>query len=154
MWFSTKIKAVKVQENGLEKTVTDQYLVDALSWGEAESRTIEEVSCYYSMEMKISDIRPYKVAEIVFSDADVDDKFFLCKLCFITLDEKSGMEKKAFSNILVQSSDINKAQVSLKAFMSNTMADYSIDTVKETKILEVYKYEKGEKEEEEENEED
>lgn len=152
MWFSTKIKAVKVQENGLEKTVTEQYLVDAVSWGEAESRTIEEVSCYYTSEFAISDIRPYKVAEIVSSEDDADDKYFLCKLCFMTLDENSGIEKKAFSNILVQSSDIHKAQESLKAFMSHTMAPYNIDAVKETNILDVYKYEHKEKEEDEDEE--
>ena len=69
-------------------------------------------------------------------------------MCTIALDEKTYIEKKTYFNILVQASDINKAQVSLKSFLSTTMADYVIDTVKETKIIDVYPYEGEDKKEE------
>ena len=145
MWFAIKIKAEKVQENGLEKTVTDQYLIDAISFSDAENSIIKKITPLYGAEFAVVDIRPFKLAEIIFSKEDADDIFFLCTLCTITLDEKSGMEKKSFFKILVQSADINKAQVSLKSYLSTTMADYSVVTVKETKFIEVYPYEVEEK---------
>lgn len=148
MWFSTKIKAVKVQENGLEKTVTEQYLVDAVNFADAESSIIKKTEPFYNEDFAVVDIRPYKVSEIIFSEADADDTFFLCKMCSITIDNKSGVEKKSYFNIIVQSSDINKAQVSLKSYLSSTMAEYVVDTVKETKIICVYPYEGEDKEEE------
>ena len=42
-WFECKVKYVKTMENGLEKPVTETYLVDALSFTEAEKRFLEEI---------------------------------------------------------------------------------------------------------------
>ena len=148
MWFSVKVKAEKIQENGLEKKVTELYLIDAVSFADAENSIIKELTLFYDKEFEVVDIRIFKVSEIVFSKEDADDTYFLCKMCTIALDEKTYVEKKTYFNILIQASDINKAQVSLKSFLSTTMADYVIDTVKETKIIDVYPYEGEDKKEE------
>ena len=103
-WFECKIRYEKLTENGITKKVTEPYLVDALSFTEAESRIIEEITPFISGEFTVADIKRANYSEIFPSDAEADDKWFKCKLYFITLDEKSGVEKKSATNILVQAS--------------------------------------------------
>ena len=47
-WFECKIRYEKVVENGMQKKVTEPYLVDALSFTEAEARIIEEMTPFIS----------------------------------------------------------------------------------------------------------
>ena len=93
-WFECKIRYEKVAENGMNKKVTEPYLVDALSFTEAESRIIEEITPFISGEFTVSDIKRANYSELFFCEDDEADKWFKCKLYFITLDEKSGAEKK------------------------------------------------------------
>ena len=134
-YFECKISYEKTMENGKEKKVSEPYLVDALSFTEAESRIIEEVKPFISGEFEVKSIRKYKLAEIVFDESG--DRFFKCKLNFITLDEKSGNEKKTATNILVQATTLDEAKVTLVEHMKTTMCDYSIEKIEETKIMAV-----------------
>lgn len=93
-WFECKIRYEKVMENGMNKKVTEPYLVDALSFTEAEARIIEEITPYISGEFTVSDIKRANYSELFPSEEDAADRWFKCKLFFITLDEKSGAEKK------------------------------------------------------------
>ena len=126
-WFECKIRYEKLTENGITKKVTEPYLVDALSFTEAESRIIEEITPFISGEFTVADIKRANYSEIFPSDAEADDKWFKCKLYFITLDEKSGVEKKSATNILVQASDLREAVKNLDEGMKGTMADYVIE---------------------------
>ena len=94
-WFETKVRYEKMMEDGQQKKVTEQYVVDALSFGEAEQRITEEMSSYISGEFDVTDIKPAAYGEIHFSDAPVDDRWYKAKLQFITIDEKSGKEKRS-----------------------------------------------------------
>ena len=105
-WFECKIRYEKVAENGMNKKVTEPYLVDALSFTEAESRIIEEITPFISGEFTVSDIKRANYSELFFCEDDEADKWFKCKLYFITLDEKSGAEKKTATNVLVQAADL------------------------------------------------
>ena len=93
-WFECKIRYEKVMENGMQKKVTEPYLVDALSFTEAEARIIEEMTPFISGEFTVSDIKRANYSELFPSDEESADRWFKCKLIFITLDEKSGAEKK------------------------------------------------------------
>ena len=104
-WFECKIKYDKTLENGLTMPVTEPYLVDALSFTEAEARIIEELTPYLSGEFTVSDIKRAKYFELFLAEDTSADRWFKCKLTFITLDEKSGAEKKTSTNVLVQASD-------------------------------------------------
>ena len=137
-YFECKISYEKTMENGKEKKVSEPYLVDALSFTEAESRIIEEVKPFISGEFEVKSIRKYKVAEIVVDESG--DRFFKCKLNFITLDEKSGNEKKTATNILVQATTLDEAKVTLVNHMKSTMCDYSIEKIEETKIMDVFPF--------------
>ena len=131
-WFECKIRYEKVMENGMQKKVTEPYLVDALSFTEAEARIIEEMTPFISGEFTVSDIKRANYSELFSSDEESADRWFKCKLIFITLDEKSGAEKQA--------ADLRDAVKKLDEGMKGTMADYQIGSVAETAIMDVYPY--------------
>lgn len=139
--FECSLKYEKTMENGKEKKVTELYLVDALSITEAEARLIEEMTPFISGEFQCKGIKEAKYSEIFFSKEVTADRYFKCKLLFITLDEKSGKEKTTSTQILVQAADLRDAVKKLDEGMKGTMADYRIASVSETKIMDVYPYE-------------
>lgn len=139
-WFECKVRYEKMQENGVSKKVTEPYIFDALSFTEAESRIIEEITPYISGEFTVSDIKRAKYSEIFFSEDEAADHWFKCKVAFITLDEKSGAEKRSSTYMLVQASDLRDAIKKLDKGMEGCMADYQITSVTETPILDVYVY--------------
>ncbi|KAA6324989.1 hypothetical protein EZS27_025747 [termite gut metagenome] len=142
-WFECKIRYEKVMENGMSKKVTEPYLVDALSFTEAEARIIEEITPFISGEFTVADIRRANYSELFFSDEDTADRWFKCKLLFITLDEKSGAEKKTVTQILVQAADLHDAVKKLDEGMKGTMVDYQIASVIETAIMDVFLYQEA-----------
>lgn len=139
-WFECKIKYQKVVEDGLEKKVTEPYLVDALNFTEAEARITEEMRPFISGEFDVTNIKKANYSELFFSDEDAADKWYKCKVLFITLDEKSGKEKRSATYILVQSSDFTDALNKLKKGMEGTLADYAIASITETPLMDVYPY--------------
>ncbi|WP_342992996.1 MULTISPECIES: DUF4494 domain-containing protein [Bacteroides] len=139
-WFECKIRYERVMENGTNKKVTEPYLVDALSFTEAEARIIEEMTPFISGEFTISDIKRANYSELFPSDEESADRWFKCKLIFITLDDKSGAEKKTSTQVLVQAADLRDAVKKLDEGMKGTMADYQIASVAETAIMDVYPY--------------
>lgn len=140
-WFLCKIKYEKTMENGQNKKVTEPYLVDALSHTEAEARIIEEMTPYISGEFTIAGIVPAKYSELFFADEEAADRWFKCKLAYLTIDEKSGAEKRTMTNVLVQAADLRDAVKKLDEGMKGSMADYLILSVIETPIMDVYPYE-------------
>ena len=139
-WFECKIRYERVMENGMNKKVTEPYLVDALSFTEAEARIIEEMTPFISGEFTISDIKRANYSELFPSDEESADRWCICKLIFITLDDKSGAEKKTSTQVLVQAADLRDAVKKLDEGMKGTMADYQIASVAETAIMGVYPY--------------
>ena len=139
-WFEVKIRYEKVMENGMQKKVTEPYLFDALSFTESEGKCIEEMTPFISGEFTVSDIKRANYSEIFFSEEESADRWFKCKLVFITLDEKSGSEKKTSTHVLVQAADLRDAVNKLDEGMKGTMADYQITSVSETAIMDVYPY--------------
>jgi len=139
-WFECKIRYDKTMENGMNKKVTEPYLVDALSFTEAEARIIEEITPFISGEFTVSDIKRANYSELFFSEEESADRWFKCKILFITLDEKSGAEKRTATQVLVQAADLRDAVRKLDEGMKGTMADYQIAAVTETPIMDVYPF--------------
>lgn len=136
-WFECKVRYDKMQENGSVKKVNELYLVDALSFTEAEARIIEERTPYISGDFSVSAVKRSRITEIFYDETG--DRWYLSKLAFITLDEKSGAEKRTVSQILVQASNFRNALDNVVEGMKGTMADYEIDSIADTQILDVYK---------------
>ena len=139
-WFECKIKYEKTLENGTNKAVTEAYIVDALSFTEAEARIIEEVTPFMNGEFTVQDIKRQKFSEIFTSTKSSDDRWFKLKLTFVTLDEKSGNEKKTNSLVLVQAGDIRAAIRNCDEGMKGGLADYVIASAVETAYMDVYQY--------------
>lgn len=137
-WFECKITFEKILENGLQKKVTEPYLVDALSFTEAEARIIEEIRPFISGEFTVTDIKRARLSELFFNENG--DRFYKIKVYFITLDEKSGAEKRTAANMLAQASTLKEAIDVLEEGMKGTMADYSIAKVEETQIMDVFPF--------------
>lgn len=144
-WFLCKIRYEKVMEDDTQKKVTEQYVVDALSFTEAEARIQEEMSSYINGEFEVAEIDRCVFKEIFFSDQDSADKWYKSKVQFITIDEKTEKEKKSAVYYLVQGSSLENARKNIDEVMGGTMIDYSIAGVNETKIMEVYEYGKSDK---------
>jgi len=142
-WFECKVSYDKTLENGMQKKVTEPYLVDALSFTEAEARIIEEIKPYISGEFTIADIKRAKLSELFFNDNG--DRFFKAKVMFITLDEKSGTEKKTAVQMLAQASDLKEALKVVEKGMEGTLADYAIASLSETPIMDVFPYSEDQK---------
>lgn len=143
-WFECKVKYDKTMENGLIKQVTEAYLVDALSFTEAERRFLEEIEPFMSGEYMVTDIKRAKIAELFESNDGLADRWFKCKVAFITLDEKTGAEKRASQMMMVQAIDLRDAIKSLDKAMEGTLGDYVIVSVAETAIMDVYRYKTAE----------
>lgn len=143
-WFECRIRYEKVMENGMSKKVTEPYLVDALSFTEAEARIIEEMAPYISGEFMVRDIKRASYSELFYTDEVSADRWFKSRLGFITIDEKSGKEKVTYTNVLVQASDLRDAVKKLDEGMKGSMADYVIVLMQETAIMDVYEYEQTE----------
>lgn len=136
-WFECKAQFDKMMENGSLKKVVEPYMVDALSFTEAESRIIEELTPFVSGELNITAVKKTKISEIFWDDSA--DKWYLVKAAYITIDEKSAKEKKQVVHYLVAGSDFKGAYDNFMEGMKGTLADFDIVSINETSIMDVYK---------------
>lgn len=139
-WFLTKVKYEAIGEEGNVKKTIKVNLVDALSFTEVEARIIEEMKPFISGEFKVDAIKREKINEIFYNENG--DRWYKAKVSFITLDEEKGVEKKTATTMMVEANDIEEARKGLEEGMKGTMADYTIDKIEETKIENIFKYEK------------
>ncbi|MBO7579234.1 MAG: DUF4494 domain-containing protein [Prevotella sp.] len=145
-WFETKIQYEKTMEDGLQKKVKEQYVVDALSFTEAEKRITEEMSSYISGAFDVADIKKATYKEIFFSDEAAADRWYKAKVQFITIDEKTEKEKRSNVYYLVQASSLQGALKNVDEVMGGTMIDYAIAAISETTVMDVFEYQKSNKE--------
>lgn len=136
-WFECKVRYDKLQENGSAKKVTEPYLVDALTFTEAEARITEEQRPFISGDFDVAAVKRSRIAEIAFNEGG--DKWFLVKVGFIMIDEKSGAEKRSVSQTLVQATDFKNAYDNFIEFMKGSAADYDIVSISETPLMDVYR---------------
>lgn len=139
-WFECKVRYDKSMEDGKIKKVTEVYLVDALSFTEAERRFLEEITPFMSGDFEVSDIKKAKITELAESNDGNADRWFRCKVAFITLDEKTGAEKRTVQTDLVQAIDLRDAVKNLDKLMSGTLGDYVIVSVAESPIIDIFRY--------------
>lgn len=139
-WFETKVKYDKMMEDGSQKKVPELYVVDALSFTEAEEAITEEASHYSTGEFDVTDIKKAPYGEIFFSDNPADDKWYRTKVQFIIIDEKTGKEKLSGVNYLVQSNTLQNAVKNIEEVMNTGMQDWKIASITETSILDVYEH--------------
>ncbi len=135
-YFLSTVKYDKTAENGMIKNVSEQYLFDALSYTEAESRTIEELTPYISGEFSITDIKQPRISELMLDGES--DRYYRFTVMFVTIDEKTAVEKKTKSFMIVQARDFDHAVERFNECMKGTMADYEVVAVAETPIVDYF----------------
>ena len=141
-WYECKVKYRKTNDLGIQKITTEPYLVDALSYTEAETRINEEMSAYISEEFKITNIKVANYAEIhPFENAD---RWFKSRVSLLAYDEESGKERKTNMYLLVQANDVKEAFDNTTHIMKGTMGDYTIPAISESSIMDVFPYFSGE----------
>ncbi|MBF1374246.1 MAG: DUF4494 domain-containing protein [Porphyromonadaceae bacterium] len=145
-WFECKVSYERQADSMGMKKVSESYLVDALSFTEAEERITKEVRPFVSVgELEVVNIRRARIAELFLNEEAEDDRYFRAKVNFITVDEKSGSEKKTSATMIVKSDSLPNAVTELKAQLDSQMASYEIAAVTDTQILDVFQYEAPEK---------
>ncbi len=136
-WFECKAKYDKMQENGAAKKVSEPYLVDALSFTEAEARMIEELTPFISGEFTIDSVKRTRIKEIFWDDSA--DKWYQVKVAFVTIDEKTAAEKRSMLLAEVAGKDFQGALKNFLDGMNGTLADFEIVAIQETPIMDVFK---------------
>lgn len=139
MLYECGVRYERTMENGLSKKVTELYLVDALSFTEAEKRIIQEMVPYIPGDFDVVTIKRTNYSEIVENGANSADKWFKAKLMFVTFDEKTSKEKKQAVYFIVKATDINNAHTVVVEHMKTTLVDYEIATLDETKIMDLFR---------------
>ncbi len=146
-WFECKVKYKKTHETGEQKMTTDTYLLDAVSYTEAETRLMEEMTAYTSEDFRIMNIKVANFSEV--HPFENSDRWFKSKVSLIALDEESGKEKKSNIYLLVQANDVKEAFENTSIAMEDTMGEYTIPAITESPILDVFPYFSKDEEEEE-----
>lgn len=137
MLYECGVRYERTMANGITKKVTELYLVDALSFTEAEGRITKEMKPFYSGDFDVVTIKRTNYSEI--AENDKGDKWFRAKLLYITLDDK-GREKKTATHFIVRATDINNAHTVVVQHMKTSFVDYEIATLDETKIMDLFRY--------------
>lgn len=143
MWFECKIRYDRLTDEGLSKKVTEQYVVDALSYTEAEKNIIRFAAEIIPEVIEIRAIKEATYSEIFFSEDDAE-KWYKTKISFISIDERTGKERRTNVLYLVQANDISNAISNVKEIMSKSMNDYTIQSMALTQILDVFEHKEKE----------
>ncbi len=138
-YYECKVRYSRTTEDGTQKEVTEQYLVDAMSCTEAEERVTEAMMDYGATDLEVSATKKCSASDILFHPGD--DKWWSAKVKYITLDEKSGKEKFTSATYIVQAKDINTALHVISETLGRGMTDYTVAGLTETKIINVIEHE-------------
>lgn len=145
-YYEVGVRYYKTQEDGTEKKVTEKYAIDALSFGDAEASIIKGIETYISGVYKLTSNSLANYHEVVTTEATNADKYYKVRAAFITIDEKSEKWKRTNVNFLVQASSLRNAIDNFDTFMGSSMADYTVVSVQETKLMDVFFHEEENKE--------
>lgn len=137
-WFQCKVKYTKITEDGKEKKVSEPYLIDAMSFTEAETRIYTELEKLISGDFIITDISRSNIAEI-FPNKD-GDRYFKAKTTFVSINEESGKEAKTINYMLVEANNVDGAYKFLKEALSDMIVPFEIPSVSESPIMDVFTY--------------
>lgn len=137
-WFECKVKYEKIISDGSQKMVSEPYLIDAVSFTDAESRIHKELEPYISGEFTVSTIKIANYSELIPNENG--DRWFKCKVAFISIDEEKGVEKRSNTYMLAQANTVKDAYELVEKTLSDTMSDFEIPSVQESPLLDVFTY--------------
>lgn len=139
--FECGIRYKKTMGNGTSKEVTELYIVDAITFTEAEARITVEIMPFMSGELAVVSEKITNYSEVVVCAAPLADKWYKVKANFIALDERTEKEKKTPKYYLVQAADLDDARNRFASFIDGSVSDIECESVAETRIMDVFLYE-------------
>ena len=139
-WFEAKVKYIKINEDGREKKVNEAYLLDAMSYTEAESRITHEMESVIKGDYYSSSLKKSNITELVPSEDENDDRWYKAKVNIIDADEVSGKGKSTAQYYLVAAADTDRALENLKKNLSTFVVPYEIANISDTKFIDVFPY--------------
>jgi hypothetical protein len=140
-WFECKVKYLKIDQNGRERQVTDSFLLDAVSFTDAEARIIAEMQSMVRGEFTVTDIKKSKIAEVFPFEAG--EWWYKATINLVSIDEEAGKEKKLRTIYLVQADDIKEALARLDESLSFLIVPYVVSAVQVSLIADVFPYVPG-----------
>ena len=142
-WFECKVKYLKVSESGSEQTVTENFLLDAVSYTDAETRIIRQMQqMVKGGEFSIVDIKKSRIAEVF--QFESGEWWFKATINLVTVDEDAGREKKIRSYYLIMADDIKEALTRLEESLSYIVIPYVTTALALSTITDVFPYEPSE----------
>lgn len=142
-WFECRVSydsSFKENEDPKNAKKKEIYLVDALSFTEAEARIIKEITPFVVGELDVTAVNKKKITEMVFNDAPDADKWYRCKVLYITIED--DVEKKVATTYMVQAADFEGALKHLvEVGLNGILSEYEIASITETQIMDVFRYE-------------
>lgn len=139
-WFQAKVKFLRQMDNGLIKQITEQYLVDALSFTETESRVMQEVG-EGMREVTMMSVARSNIKEVVFyGDTDL---WWKVKVTYSLMDEETEKEKKVTTYLLVNANDLKEAYDRTEDHLREMLVPFQIPKIEESPIIDVYQYQQG-----------
>lgn len=139
-WFEAKVKYMRVGEDGRERKVSEMYLIDAMSYTEAESRTVSEMETIVKGDYYIPSLKKSNITEVVTSEDERDDRWYKAKIAIIDADEVSGKEKSSYQYYLVAAADTNRALENIERALATFVVPYEVAGINDTKFMDVFPY--------------
>lgn len=148
MKFEAKVRYEKVCERtGSLKVVTEKYLVEAVNFSDAETRMHKEFESLISGEFLVKGISNVNYADIIMGEGD---RWYKGKVSFVSIDENAGREKMVSHNVLVQADDVKQAYDNIQEAFKGMTVDYTIASVADSNIMDVFFFDMNLEESEEE----
>jgi hypothetical protein len=141
-WFECKVKYTKRLDSGKEQTVTENFLLDAVSFTDAETRIIRQMQQMVKGEFTVTDIKKSKIGEVF--PYDSGEWWFKATLSLVTIDESAGKEKKLRTMYLIMADDIKQALDRLDESLSYLVIPYVVTSLAVSNIADVFPYEPSE----------
>ncbi|QGY48142.1 DUF4494 domain-containing protein [Maribellus comscasis] len=141
-WFECKVKYVKISESGKERNVTENFLLDAVSFTDAETRMIRQMQEMVRGEFTVTDIKKSKIAEVF--PFENGEWWFKATINLVTVDEEAGKEKKLRTYYLVMADDIKEALQRLEESLSYLVIPYVVSSITVSTIIDVFPYQPSE----------
>lgn len=145
-WFEAKVKYMRVGEDGRERKVSEMYLIDAMSYTEAESRTVSEMETIVKGDYYIPSLKKSNITEVVTSEDERDDRWYKAKVAIVDAEEVSGREKRSFQYYLVAASDTNRALENLNKALATFVVPWEVASIADTQFMDVLPYEEDDEE--------
>ena len=139
-YFEVGVRYDKTMDDGVIRKVTENYLLEALSFTEAEARATEEMAAYISGEFRVVTEKITNISEVVTTTDGAADKFYKVKHNLITIDEKTAKEKKQAQYIIIQAASVDDARDRYKKHISTWLTDVVMEAVSETKYIDFFPY--------------